>query len=123
VHHGGLFAGEQSQDDAAAVATRDVASICDGSERLTMAEAKREEEEVPPDMSLEDITDGFNDRGIPAAKFIEDIEQFSESFAPAASAELLIGAYTQLHAKYKSSEAGLQSRGTCEWGSTVENMK
>lgn len=62
----------------------------------------------PPNMSLKDITNGDNGRGIPAALFIDDITAFSESFSPQpAQAELLIGAYTQLHTKYKSSEASL----------------
>ena len=69
-----------------------------------------DEEEVPPDMSLQDITDGDNGRGIPAVLFIEDITAFSESFTPHAQAELLIGAYTQLHTKYKSSEASLRNK-------------
>lgn len=71
-----------------------------------------DDEEVPPDMSLMDITDGDNGRGIPAALFIDDITAFSESFTPHAQAELLIGAYTQLHTKYKSSEASLQNKRT-----------
>ena len=64
----------------------------------------------PPDMSLEDITDGSNGRGIPAARFIDNISDFAASFTPAASAELLIGAYKQLHEKYKTSEISLQSK-------------
>jgi hypothetical protein len=71
-----------------------------------------DEEEVPPDMSLKDITDGDNGRGIPAVLFIDDITAYSESFTPHAGAELLIGAYTQLHTKYKSSEASLQNKRT-----------
>lgn len=66
----------------------------------------KEEEEVP-DMSLLDIIDGKNEREIPVAKFIDDIGQFAESFQPPASAELLIGAYTQLYNKYKTYEASL----------------
>jgi hypothetical protein len=69
-----------------------------------------DEEEAPPDMSLKDITDGDNGRGIPAALFVEDITSFAESFKPYAKAELLIGAYTQLHTKYKSSEASLKNK-------------
>jgi hypothetical protein len=69
-----------------------------------------DEQQAPPDMSLVDITDGRNNRGIPAAKFIDDIDAFSNSFTPAASAELLIGAYSELHAKYKSTEASLHNK-------------
>jgi hypothetical protein len=66
----------------------------------------------PPDLTLEDITDGDNGRGIPAVKFIEDITRYTNSFIPPASAELLIGAYTQLHTKYKLSETSLLTKRT-----------
>jgi len=65
------------------------------------------DEEVP-DMSLEDLTTGHNHRGIPAVLFIEDVGAFAES--KGASSELLIGAYTELHAKYKTSEMRLQQK-------------
>jgi hypothetical protein len=65
------------------------------------------------DLRLDDLTDGKNERGIPAARFIEDITGFSKSFLPVpASAELLIGAYTQLHTRYKSSEQSLKQKRT-----------
>lgn len=70
------------------------------------------DEEEEPDMSLEDITDGRNERGIPAALFIEDIGKFSADKG-GASAELLIGAYTELLGKYQESERQLQSKSTC----------
>jgi len=73
---------------------------------LTMSAIAKKDEEVP-DMKLADITDGQNESGIPAAKFIEDIEGFTQSFSPPASSELLIGAYSDLHAKYKAIEANL----------------
>ena len=60
-----------------------------------------------PDMQLNDITSGLNDRGIPEALFIDDIEAFAAQKG-GASAELLIGAYSQLHEKYKTSEVRLQ---------------
>jgi hypothetical protein len=70
-------------------------------------------EQIPADMRLDDITDGRNERGIPAARFIEDINSFSRSFQPVpASAELLIGAFTQLHTKYKASEQSLMQKST-----------
>jgi hypothetical protein len=59
-----------------------------------------------------DITDGENERKIPAAKFIDDIGAFSESFQPPASAELLIGAYSELHNKYKTFEVTLTRKRT-----------
>ncbi len=64
-------------------------------------------EEHITDMSLLDMTDGENDRKIPADKFIDDIGEFAASFQPPASAELLIGAYSELHNKYKTYEITL----------------
>jgi hypothetical protein len=80
-----------------------------------------------PDLSLNDIIDGDNGRGIPSVKFVsEDVGMFVDGlFGPGnsgnsgstgngtVSAELLIGAFSQLHAKYKSSEASLQGKRTC----------
>lgn len=68
-------------------------------------------EEDIPEMTLLDITDGENERKIPVAKFVEDIETFSKSFQPPASAELLIGAYSELHEKYKTYEGSLTRKG------------
>ena len=87
---------------------------------LTMsALAKKEtkDDEDVPDMKLGDITEGLNERGIPAAKFIEDIEAFTQSFTPPASSELLIGAYSDLLAKYRAIEANLGSKRKCADGS------
>jgi hypothetical protein len=63
-----------------------------------------------PDMSLLSITDGENERGIPIVKFIDDVGAFAESFTPPASAELLIGAYTELHSKFKTYEISLTQK-------------
>lgn len=68
-----------------------------------------EEPEIPA-LSLKDITSGKNERGIPAAKFIEDIDAFSISFTPSASAELLIGAFSDLFSKYKQYEMNLTQK-------------
>jgi len=62
------------------------------------------------DMSLLSITDGENDRGIPVVKFIEDVDAFSNSFSPPSSAELLIGAYSELHSKFKTFETSLTQK-------------
>ena len=70
--------------------------------------------EAIPDMSLKDLTDGENERGLPRVQFVEDIRAFADSFTPSASAELLIGAFTELHGKYKASEATLQSKRTLD---------
>jgi hypothetical protein len=65
------------------------------------------------DMSLLSITDGENPRGIPFVKFIEDVDAFANIFNPPASAELLIGAYSELHQKFKTYETSLQQKSTC----------
>lgn len=74
------------------------------------ASGEAEETKDIPNMSLLDITEGDNERGIPKAKFIDDVDAFSSSFQPAASAELLIGAYSDLMNKYRNYEAQLQQR-------------
>ena len=68
------------------------------------------EEAENTSLSLEDITDGKTDRGIPRAKFIDDIGKFAESFSPPASAELLIGAYSDLFSKFKAYEQSLSQK-------------
>jgi len=60
--------------------------------------------------SLLHITDGENDRGIPVVKFIDDVDLFADSFSPPASAELLIGAYSELHSKFKTFETSLTQK-------------
>jgi prefoldin subunit 5 len=68
---------------------------------------------------------GDNGRGIPSVKFVsEDVGVFVDGIfgggdntiagATTVSAELLIGAFSQLHAKYKSSEASLQGKRTLD---------
>jgi len=61
-------------------------------------------------ISLESITEGKNTRGIPHAKFVEDIESFANSFNPPASPELLIGAYSDLYSKFKAYEQQLSQK-------------
>jgi len=58
-------------------------------------------------LKLESLTDGSNEGGIPRVKFIEDISAFADSFNPSASAELLIGAFSDLFAKFKAYEGNL----------------
>ena len=74
-----------------------------------MTEPTKSDEDIP-DLSLQDITDGSNERDIPMVKFIDDVGDFAQSFTPPASAELLIGAFTQLYQKYKSVESSLEIR-------------
>jgi prefoldin subunit 5 len=61
-------------------------------------------------ISLESITEGRNARGIPNAKFVEDIDSFANSFNPPASPELLIGAYSDLYSKFKAYEQQLSQK-------------
>lgn len=75
----------------------------------TTATPKAEEEPVA-DLQLESITDGQSERGIPVVKFLDDITAFSTSFDPPASAELLIGAYSDLFSKFKSYEGSLSQK-------------
>jgi len=65
---------------------------------------------IVADLKLDDVTEGKNERGIPMVKFIEDIDTFAKSFDPPASAELLIGAYSDLFAKFKSYEGSLTQK-------------
>mmetsp|Transcript_14021 Transcript_14021/g.39296 ORF Transcript_14021/g.39296 Transcript_14021/m.39296 type:complete len:212 (-) Transcript_14021:532-1167(-) len=61
-------------------------------------------------LSLLSITEGENDRGIPLVKFIDDVDAFANSFSPPSSAELLIGAYSELHSKFKTFETSLSQK-------------
>ena len=58
-------------------------------------------------LKLESLTDGSNEGGIPCVMFIEDISAFADSFNPSASAELLIGAFSDLFAEFKAYEGNL----------------
>ena len=66
-------------------------------------------------MSLLSITEGENDRGIPHVKFIDDVDAFAASFSPPSSAELLIGAYSELHSKFKTFETSLTQKSTLKF--------
>mmetsp|Transcript_4315 Transcript_4315/g.8272 ORF Transcript_4315/g.8272 Transcript_4315/m.8272 type:complete len:202 (+) Transcript_4315:69-674(+) len=61
-------------------------------------------------LSFQSITDGFSSRDIPKVKFIEDIDAFSQSFDPPASAELMIGAFSDFFGKLKGVEGTLAQR-------------
>lgn len=71
---------------------------------------RQEAHEEVANISLESITDGKNERGIPATKFLDDIELFANSFNPPASSELLIGAYSDLYSKFKAYEQQLEQK-------------
>ena len=83
----------KSNNDDAIVATRDMTALTNEAENTSL--------------SVESITDGSNERGIPKVKFVEDIGDFAETFDPPASTELLIGAFSDLYAKFKSTESML----------------
>lgn len=61
-------------------------------------------------LKLESITDGANVHGVPKVKFVEDIDLFAKTFNPPASAELMIGAYSDLFGKFKTYEGSLVQR-------------
>ena len=61
-------------------------------------------------LNLGSITEGANPRGVPKVKFVEDIDDFAQSFKPAASPELLIGAYSELFSKFKAYETNLTKK-------------
>jgi prefoldin subunit 5 len=91
------------------------------------AEQDEEQQDVP-NMSIQSIIEGDNERGIPHAKFIDDVDMFSATFDPPASAELLIGAYSDLIAKYRNFETQLSQKGTkrtCAYDSdsSVRNLE
>jgi len=71
---------------------------------------RQEADEEVANLSLESITDEKNERGIPATKFLDDIELFANSFNPPASSELLIGAYSDLFSKFKAYEQQLEQK-------------
>jgi len=70
-------------------------------------------EAEPSDITLDSVIDGVTERGIPIVKYVDDIGEFSQQFTPPASAELLIGAYTDLFSKFKALEARLNQK--CEY--------
>jgi hypothetical protein len=64
-------------------------------------------------LKLESITDGTNEHGVPKVLFVEDITTFAKSFDPHASAELMIGAFSDLFGKFKTYEGSLMQKS--EW--------
>ncbi len=74
------------------------------------AESVNRIDEGLSNIGLDSITDGKNERDIPATRFIDDIEIFVNSFDPPASCELLIGAYSDLFSKFKSYEMQLEQK-------------
>jgi prefoldin subunit 5 len=86
--------------------------------QVKIGDVEQEEQEpeaeaavVVANLTLEDIVDRRSDRGIPIAKFVDDVQLFSDAFEPVpATAELMIGAYNQLHAKYRQYEAAFRQK-------------
>jgi hypothetical protein len=88
-------------------------SSADAENKLVEAndiKAKLEEEAEATSLSLESITDGQNERGIPAVRFLDDIGSFADQFTPPASPELLIGAYSDIFSKFKVYETTLNQK-------------
>ena len=64
-------------------------------------------------LKLQSITDGCNVHGVPKVKFVEDITAFANTFDPPASAELMIGAYSDLFGNFKKYEGSLVQKSEC----------
>lgn len=75
-----------------------------------MTDAAAGVKEDVPDLNLSHITKGETTRGIPLAKFIDNVEEFATSFNPHAPAELLIGAYSDLMNRYRMYESRLSQK-------------
>ena len=84
-------------------------TMADNSSNAAAADASNDDAPVA-NISLQNIIDGTNERSIPKTKFIDDIDMFSGSFDPPASPELLIGAYSDLHSKFKQIEQQLTEK-------------
>lgn len=69
-----------------------------------------EPEDDVPRLPLAQITEGETDRGIPLAKFMENVDAFASSFTPPASSDSLILAYTELKQNYRMFEARLTQK-------------
>ncbi len=109
-------------DDDAVVNATAVADTSFKDDNVTQQQQQQEQEELDvantaaaattrKNISLLDITSGENDRGIPFCKFIDDVGVLAASFTPPASAEVLIGAFTELYSKFKSFETSLIRKG------------
>lgn len=91
---------DTSKDDTvtAGVASRDLSALSKEAETTSL--------------SIESITEPCEDSIIPKVKFVEDISTFASSFSPPASAELMIGAFSDLFGKLKTVEANLGQKRT-----------
>lgn len=87
-----------------------MSSLSDAAAAAAGASPSEADADAVANISLESITDGKNSRGIPAAKFLDDIELFAQSFVPPASPELLIGAYSDMYSKFKAYEQQLEQK-------------
>ena len=83
--------------------TEDTAVAASTSHDLTALK----KEAASTSLTLESITEGSNERDIPNVKFLDDIGDFAASFDPPASAELMIGAFSDLFGKFKTFETSL----------------
>ena len=93
----------------------------DTSTSITSPKEDNNSKNIIQNINLELITNGKNERGIPKVKFIDDVTTFANSFKnddgssnSTASAEVLIGAFTDIFQKYKAYETNLtQKRKYC----------
>lgn len=99
---------EEETTPAPSAATAAAGTEDDGTAGRDLKALAKEAENTS--LSLESVTDGKSERGIPQVKFIDDIGKFAESFNPPASAELLIGAYSDLFSKFKAYEQSLSQK-------------
>ena len=62
-------------------------------------------------LDLTQITSGNkSSTGIPEVKFFEDVDEFASTFKPKATAEFLIGAFSELFRQFKLFETNLERR-------------
>ncbi len=110
VHTRGLLEGSRKKNALPTTPQKIIKlDMADNSSNAAAAEASNDDAPVA-NISLQNIIDGTNERSIPKTKFIDDIDMFSGSFDPPASSELLIGAYSDLHSKFKQIEQQLTEK-------------
>lgn len=105
---------QQQQSDSVSTIAKDKNQV-DNSTSSATEEEKWDhalvDEANQSSLTLESLTEeAKTSSGIPAVRFIEDIDTFSNSFTPPASAELLIGAYSDLFSRYKRIEENLNQK-------------
>ena len=105
----GLLEGSRKKNASSTTTPQKIKLEMADNSNAAAAEASNDDAPVA-NISLQNIIDGTNERSIPKTKFIDDIDMFSGSFDPPASPELLIGAYSDLHSKFKQIEQQLTEK-------------